>query len=205
MKPISTIRLYQFVILALVLVILFLKMCSGKKCPSVEVVKIETDTQYVKVTETVERYMPPVTKYIPYNNIIYKTDSLVEYQFVDVDTAAILKDYFATRFYSDTIRNDYGYIVIPDSVRENRIVSRAPKWNLSIPIVTNTITVKEKERNQIYLGLTGIGNKDNIYPGASLMLKTKKDFIIEGGALIGTDGKLLYQGGMKFLIRVKIN
>lgn len=195
-------RFYLTIIAFLVIIIFLLKACGGK-CPPMPVIVEKTDTAWRDHMDTITQYTPQVTKYIPVTKTIYKTDSIVEYELVNVDTSEILKDYFATRYYSDTQSVQYGKIVINDSVTKNRIASRSIILNQLIPEVTKTVTVRDKQRNQIYFGLSGAGNNDNIYAGASLMLKTRRDFIVEGGALLGNKGDLIYQGGMKFLIRLK--
>lgn len=89
-----------------------------------------------------------------------KPERIIEYQVVPqkVDTAAILKDYFATRFYPDTLKNDTSmFIAVHDSVRENRIVSRRFIFQNKRPIsiVSNTTVTHNKKEPwfKLYLGL----------------------------------------------------
>lgn len=60
---------------------------------------------------------------------------------------------------------------------------------------------KWKPRNQVYIGLGGMGNANQpLYIGASALLHTKKDMIYEAGIWYGNNSKVMYWGGMKFLL-----
>lgn len=198
-------RIYIVIIATLIIIILFIKSCA-QTCPEVEVIS-KIDTTWVTVEKDVPVYTPGVDRYFPVAIEIVKTDSFVEFDHLPVDTQAILADYNATRLYEDTLRDSAfaGSIVIVDSVSRNRITSRKPVYNISIPVITNTVTVtrKEEPRNEFYFGVTGVGNKQAVYTGATGLLKTKKDLMIEAGALYGSDNQLLYQGSLKILIRFR--
>ena len=140
---------------------------GGKKY---ELLSKKVDTTYVDttiyVTKYVPKYIPGKTKYIPVPT--------------DVDTLAILKDYYTQYSYKDTVKvNTYGNGIISDEVTQNKIVNRSIIWDLKIPIVKETITVKELPKNQIYIG-GGVGlDKVNLFNqvSAGFLLKTKSDKI----------------------------
>lgn len=99
----------------------------------------------------------------------------------NVDSLSIVKDYYAKYVYDDKIKMDSlgGYAHIKDTVSQNKIISRTAKFNYKIPIVKETITVKDLPKNQIYIG-GGIGlDKVNLFnqAKAGLLLKTKSDKI----------------------------
>ena len=170
------------IILALVLA-LFLKRC-GNGVSDKPTIKIDTVYKEVKGDVT---YIPDVdtiyytkTKYVPTNpDLIIDTMYLPEL----IDTLSILKDYYAHVVYKDTLKNQYGYISVTDTISKNRIQSRQVKTNLSIPEVTKTITLSQPKRVMIFLGGNILGNESDPLSGynVNLSLKTKQDRMIEIG------------------------
>jgi hypothetical protein len=202
MKP-NERQFYFGIIAVLTIIILFLQMCKGKKdCPEITTV-IKSDTVYIHKTDTTTIYKPkPVL--IVRNDTIFKEDTLYWVEVEHADTAAILRDYFATRFYSDSQAVQYGNVIINDSVSRNRITSRKVITDFNFPVVTNTVTV-EKKHSQLYLGFSFTGNK--VHPiygfGGDLMLKTKRDRIYEIGALYIAEADIFYRFGTKFKLSKK--
>lgn len=158
---------------------------DGKKY---EVVKVKLDTVYVKVKPQV---------YFKNGKTIYKDTTIYEpmpvvgvgslaqeynQQFYD----SILMQYFAKNVYSDTIKlGEYGFVYIKDTIQENAILNRMSKSDLKLPSYTSTTIVKEKPKNELYLGAKGIIMNGNIQGvGSGLMLKTKRDRIYGVGAII---------------------
>lgn len=158
---------------------------DGKKY---EVVKVKIDTVYVKVKPKV---------YFKDGKTIYKDTTIYEpmpvvgvgglsqeynQQFYD----SILMEYFAKKVYSDTINlGGYGFVYIKDTMQENAILNRMSKSDLKFPSYTSTTIVKEKPKNQLYLGAKGIIMNGTIQGiGSGLMLKTKRDRIYGVGAII---------------------
>lgn len=96
----------------------------------------------------------------------------------EVDTTAILQDYFAKYSYSDTVPLDsIGTVQINDTISRNKIISRKILFDYNIPIVYNTTIVKEKPKTKVYLG-GGINfDKTDFINSAygSALLKTKTD------------------------------
>jgi len=202
MKP-NERHFYFGIIAVLTIIILFLQMCKGKKdCPEIATV-IKTDTVYIPKTDTTIIYKPKPFLIVK-NDTIYKDDTLYLVEVVQADTAAILADYYATRYYKDSAKVDYGTVFINDSVSRNRITSRKVITDFNIPVVTNTVTL-EKKRTQLYAGFSFTGNKyQPIYGfGGDLMLKTKRDRVYELGALMIGDGVIYYRLGIKFKLTKK--
>jgi len=91
---------------------------------------------------------------------------------VQIDTMELLQDYYSTRIYSDTLTvQDLGYVTVVDTISENRIVGRSFQANLTQRIITETITVKELPKLQIWTGLVAT---TNMQVGASLGVTTKR-------------------------------
>src|SRR4051812_35163824 len=101
---------FQFgVIAVLILIIIYLQECKvGRPVPCAPVKIVGRDTQWVPVVEEHSKIPIPVSVTLA-PKIIHDTlfggrDTL----YLDVDTAAILNDYFATRYYKDSIKTKYG-------------------------------------------------------------------------------------------------
>ena len=145
-------NIFIICLIAALVLALFLKKCGNSGGGTT----IKYDTVYKEVKGDIV-YVPDVdtiiytkTKYVPTNPDLI-IDTLYLPELIDVDTANILKDYFAHVVYKDTLRNQYGYISVIDTISQNRIKSRQVKTALSIPEVTKIITLSEKKRAQIYL------------------------------------------------------
>lgn len=167
--------------------------------PKGEVIKRDTTvkTVYVKTTDSFYREVPK-----PYRIV----DSFIAFEVQSVDTLTILRDHFASVFYIDSIETKYGKVKISDTLSKNRLIGRGVVTDFTIPHTTTTITnTVQQKTTQLYAGLNLQGSKENILSGigGSLMLKTKQDRIYEVGALIGPDGRLIYQAGIKFKISLK--
>jgi hypothetical protein len=186
--------------IALAIVVFILAKCKGGKEAGTIV---KTDT--VTVRDTVE---------VPFNTFVYVPQEkeirvpvpvYVEGKEVirEVDTANILKDYFSTRFYSDTQNVTNAQIIINDQVSENRIKQRQVLGTIEKEIVTNNITntIEAKKRNALYGGVIGQGGGVPMALGGSVMFIHKKGIGLEAGALLDTKGKLIYQGSFKIKLK----
>jgi len=154
-----------------------------------EYVLLSMDKDTVWVDETITK-----TNYVP-----IKGDKIIVEVPAEIDTLAILQDYYAKYAYSDTVLLDsIGTVQINDTISKNKIISRSLIFNYKIPLITETITVKEKPTNQLYLG--GGVNFDktdflnSAYVGA--ILKTKKDkiFVLNAGVSTATTTVKPYVG-----------
>jgi hypothetical protein len=126
----------------------------------------------------------PVPEYLE-GEIVYIDSIVYVPTLVQVDTAEILKDFYAKILYSDTIKlnNNQGFVYITDSISKNNIVSRT--WNATIKpkIVREPAPEPPKVRNQVYVGLNGAwSEKDWVNSiGTSVLFKTKDDKIFQVG------------------------
>jgi hypothetical protein len=90
----------------------------------------------------------------------------------EVDTMEVLKDYYSTRVYSDTLRvEDLGYVAVVDTISQNKIVHRTFQANLIQRTVTETITVKELPKLEIWSGFTATSD---MQLGVAVAVVTKK-------------------------------
>lgn len=104
----------------------------------------------------------------------------------NVDTNAILRDYFAKVYYSDTL-NDTSYrVVIRDTVTENRIAWRQVQFQNLRPTVINRYTITNDYGDGFYPGIgVSYGEKASLNLGVIYKNKSRWMFGITG-----------YSGGM---------
>ena len=150
-----------------------------------ELIKQETDTIYIEKEVQVTKYVP---KYIT-KEVIKEVEIPA-----NVDSLAIIKDYFSKVTVTDTLNLDYdfpkevtdslgnkpasslGYGILTDIISQNRIESREIDWFFKIPTVYNTTIVKELPKTEFYYGF-GVGvDQTNGFGNLSLngLVKTKK-------------------------------
>jgi hypothetical protein len=207
-KTFSVVRIYQFLLLALTLLLLWKWNCGSPACPQItETIKRDTTIVYrtdssgwskpvpVAVTPGKVPSRKPVLKAVPGSNT---PDTI----WLTVDTSAILADYYAIRDYDTTYTFADGEVKVQNSVTENSLATQRILPTFKVTEITTTITQAEKKRGQLYLGVDAYGGKQ--YPlygaGASLMWKTKRDKVYEVGPVVFKDQQLMLKAGVKFLI-----
>jgi hypothetical protein len=187
-------RWREILILLLFGIILFLRGCGtdyGDKTlvevdgEQYELLESKTDTIYVEKEVKVTKYVP---KYIT-KEIIKEVEIPV-----DVDSLAIIKDYFSKVTVKDTLSlaydfppvvtdslgnkpsGDLGFGILTDIISQNRIESREIDWYFKIPTVYNTTIVKELPKNEFYIGFgTGIDQTNGLNNlSGNVLFKTKK-------------------------------
>ena len=172
MKKILDVR--HFIILVLACALFFLR--GDNNTITKEVVK-EIPGEVVHDTVSVPEYLEGETVYL--DSVVY-VPTLVQ-----VDTAEILKDFYAKILLNDTIKlnNNQGFVYLSDSISKNNIVSR--KWSATIKpkIVREPAPEPPKVRNQVYVGFNGAWSHHDWVNslGTSVLLKTKDDKIFQVG------------------------
>jgi hypothetical protein len=164
---------------------------DGKKY---EVIKHTIDTVEVEKVKVVTKKGKDIV------HEVIDVDTLVLKEMVNVDSAAILKDYLAKIVYKDTLTLDggLGTIALTDTITKNRILGRTWDAKVKERIIKEELIVKEPAKNQVYYGFNGGFNKADVvsHVGAGVILKTKKDKIYQLGAGVanrttdGTNGNL---------------
>ena len=127
-QQLTKIDFKTLMIVGLIIVILLMQMCNGDKK---EINKGDTIKVKGKKYEVVDHRRD--TTYLTRDSIVYKKgkDIKVEvkvpvYIPANVDTQGILKDYFARRFYVDTLDlGEKSFVIVKDTITENKILSRA--------------------------------------------------------------------------------
>ena len=159
---------------------------DGKKY---EVIKHTIDTVEVEKVKVVTKKGKDIV------HEVIDVDTLVLKELVNVDTAALLKDYLAKVVYKDTLKldGDLGTIALTDTITKNRILGRTWDAKIKERIIKEELIVKEPAKNQVYYGLNAGFNKEDYVSavGAGVILKTKKDKIYQLGIGVNnrtTDG-----------------
>jgi hypothetical protein len=134
---------------------------------------------------------------------------------LNVDTAALLYDYFAKNIYNDTLRlpDSLGFVFLTDTITKNKIEGRKFTAKVKEKIINNTTIVKELPKTKMYYGLEGGFNKADVvsHLGFGFLINTKADKIYHLGIGVanrttdGTSGKLApyIGGGVYWKIRLR--
>ena len=154
-----------------------MRECSGGKPSTTPRIERDTTIEYVTVTKETKVYVPKIK---------YVTKVRIDSFPIPIDTAAILADYYAEKYYDDEQELDSLYLIISDTVTQNSIVGRQIRYTLKYP--TKTITVKEYiNQRELYYGI-GLDVSTLNYFGGELFYRTKKS---QGYGLgIGINNKL---------------
>ena len=160
-------KYYLLIIAVLLVIIVLLRECTVPSTVTDYKTTTITTIKYDTITDSITSYVP---KY--YTKIILKTDTVYK----DIDTAAILTDYFSTYVYSDTVKKDSLTIIINDSVSENKIQFRNIQYTMLYrTILTETTVEKILNNREFYVGVGLIGNANNFsYIGPEVLLRTTK-------------------------------
>ena len=197
-------------IIGLLVVILLMRMCDGDK-PGKDVNGGDIVKVGGKEYEVVDNKRDTI--YIKRDTIVYKEGKKIKvkvevpkYIPLEADTQLILVDYFTKRFYTDTL--DLGkdsYVTIEDTIVENKIFARKFTSTITERLINDTLFLKEPAKRQVYLGLTGGFDKENIvnYAGPSLLYKDKKDKIFGLGVGINNSKQISLQGSIYWKIKLK--
>jgi hypothetical protein len=154
---------FEYIVIALLAVALLLqRQCSSSH--DIEKVVTKVEIKY----DTIEHETP-----VYYPKWKTRTEVDIDTFTVPIDTMAVLRDYYAKYYYSDTTGTDSVQIVINDTISTNKIASRKVNFRVIYPTVTITRELYKKE-TQFYYGF-GIGGytKGLTYIGPEVMLKTK--------------------------------
>lgn len=187
LKNILSLDIKTIAILLLIGIVVF-KQCNsdpGSKTPGetvyiegkpYEVIKHKIDTFNITKRDTIEKKG---------EDIFHDTTIYVKVP-INIDTTAILRDYYSKKSYKDTLKlsDNLGVIIINDTISKNSILHRKYFTEVSERYIKDMMIVKENQRTQLYYGANMGFDKINLVNSvnASLLLKTKKDKIYQVGA-----------------------
>lgn len=151
----------------------YFRGCIPSK-PSASTVKID-GKKYEVVSHKID------TQYITKKSIVYKPGKDIHKETTiyvkmpsDVDTASILKEYYAKSYFIDTIKFPTGEIKIYDTISQNKITGRGVESSFVMARITDTKVVKENPKASLYAGVgAGIVNRNVNEVSVHLFLKTK--------------------------------
>jgi hypothetical protein len=176
---------------------------DGKKY---EVIKHDIDTFEVVKTKVVTKKGEDI-----YHETIVEKEVVIP---AIVDTAALLKDFFAKNVYKDTLRlpDSLGIVAVTDTITQNKILGRTFNASVKQREIKETLIVKELPKTQVYYGFNGGFNKADVVSniGAGVIIKTKKDKIYQLGAGVanrvtdGTNGTLSPYVGAGVYWKIKL-
>jgi len=177
---------------------------DGKKY---EVIKHEIDTIDVIKTKVVTKKGEDI-----YHETIVEKEVIVP---VNVDTTAILKDYYSKVLYKDVLvlPDSLGTVAVTDTISQNKILGRTFNANVKQRTIKETTIVKELPKTKVFYGFEGGFNKEDVvsHIGAGVILNTKKDKLFHLGIGVanrvvdGTNGGLTpyINGGVYWKIRLR--
>ena len=176
-------KVYMFIIgVLIVFVLLQNRGCVGGGEKPTSDTLIVHDTTWVQKDSLI--YAKPLPAKVIYDSLYLegKTEYLPDtnYTTLKMQFDNLVKLYTALAIYADSVKLDtIGYVVVTDSIRENRIIGRTWKYDYKIPYVTTTTTITNTKgsKTQLYVG-GGINTTQTLglnSAEAGVILKTKSD------------------------------
>lgn len=194
-------NLKNIAIAVLVVIVLLEYFNPGGKMPG-RTVRID-GKKYEVIKHDIDTFEVVKTKVVTKKGADIYHETIVEKEVVIptiVDTAALLKDFFAKNVYKDTLRlpDSLGIVAVTDTITQNKILGRTFNASVKQREIKETLIVKELPKTQVYYGFNGGFNKADVVSniGAGVIVKTKKDKIYQVGVGVanrvtdGTNGAL---------------
>jgi hypothetical protein len=126
-----------------------------------------TDTFYVPKDSIVYRKGKDVLKLK--DTTIYLHDTLLAEKIKDVDTANILRDYYAKNVYKDSIsfQDSLGWVKVEDTISENNVKSRKYDYRVVSKTIVKETVLKEKLKPHYYIGINSDLSPSFIYTSSN--------------------------------------
>ena len=203
--------------LLLLIAIVVFQQCGGNKKGTGEIVKVD-GKKYELLKHEIDTIEVVKTKVVTKKGEDIYHETIVEKEVrvpVNVDTNAILKEYYTKVLYKDVLvlPDSLGTVAVTDTISQNKILGRTFNANVKQRTIKETTIVKELPKNQVYFGFGGQFNKVDFIGGLStgVILKTKKDKIyqvnlgVTNSTIDGVNGEFKpYVGaGVYWKIRLK--
>jgi hypothetical protein len=195
------------------LIIILLQKCGGCSSNGTPKDTIKSDTTVVMHHYDTTIYSKPT--FIK-GNTVSTTEIIHDTAYAPSANCDTLRDQYlniASKYLSENIYRDSipitdslakGYLIVNDTIKENSFKNRTAFAFLKYPskTITNTITVHEKPKLQVYTGFGILGTKLQPVGGAeaSIMIKTKKDNVYDVSAKYW-NGEVIYGFGTKWKIK----
>jgi len=138
----------NYIILTLLIITLIQGFFIFSKPKMITETVIETETEYIERIITEQKKGETI-----YIEVEVPVEILIS---ADVDTMSILRDFYTKRTYTDTLNvDDLGYIVVIDTIQQNKLTYRTYDAFLQEKTITNTITntIYQAPSYTLYSGL----------------------------------------------------
>ena len=203
--------------LLLLIAIVVFQQCGGNKTKTGEIVKVD-GKKYELIKHEIDTVEVVKTKVVTRKGEDIYHETIVEHEVrvpVNVDTNAILKEYYTKVLYKDVLvlPDSLGTVAVTDTISQNKILGRTFDANVKQRTIKETTIVKELPKNKLFYGIEGGFNKADVvsHIGMGILLNTKKDKIYNLGIGVanrvvdGTNGGLTpyISGGVYWKIRLK--
>lgn len=206
-------NLTNILVIFLVIVILLQRCdgCGSNGTPK-DTIKSDTTVVYHKFDTTI--YSKPV---LLKGNTVTTTDIIHDTLYAPSSNCDTLRSQYldvASRYLSENIFRDSipiidsaakGFLIVNDTIKENSFKNRSAHAFLKYPVktITNTITVHEKPRLQVYTGFGILGTKLQPIGGVegNIIIKTKKDAMYNLSTKYW-NGEVIYGVGMGWKIKL---
>jgi hypothetical protein len=202
------------IILLLILIVIIEFINPKGIMPNRTTVKVDSIPYAIHDTVSVDSLVQvEVEIEVPVEIEVEKIVEVPVYQ--TIDTMEILKIHFAKVQHKEvlTLPNNQGTVTLIDTISKNSIVNRQFIADIKRMIVKDTIYTKEPKKNQLFFGLNGGFNKENVvsHIGTGVLFKTKDDKIFHVGVgvanrvLDGTSGTFTpyVDGGVYWKLKLK--
>lgn len=203
LNQMSKFKITHLIIIILIIIIILQRSCSNQKnydCPT-ETIKI--DTEFIKIDSIVEKKVPIYVS-IP-GKIPSSLQPKENCDSLRVQYDTLIKNFIAINVYKDTLSlGKYGKLSVIDTIQFNELRHRTYIPDIQIPTITKTIIQKEESRRQLYIGINGFVNKNNITafsPG--LLYRNKKDQLYQASIGVDFNGTITYGIGTYWKIKMK--
>ena len=183
--------------IALLIVVVVFQQCGGNKKTTGEIVKVD-GKKYELIKHEIDTFEIVKTKVVTKRGEDIYHETIVEKEVIIptiVDTAALLKDFFAKNIYKDTLNlpDSLGIVSLIDTITQNKIFGRTFNASVKQRTIKETTIVKELPKTKVFYGLEGGFNKADVvsHLGLGVLINTKQDKIFHlgiGAANRTTDG-----------------
>ena len=194
MKKLLNIK--NIALLVLIAIVVF-QQCGGNKKTTGEIVKVD-GKKYELIKHEIDTVEVVKTKVVTKKGEDIYHETIVEKEVIIptiVDTAALLKDFFAKNIYKDTLNlpDSLGIVSLIDTITQNKIFGRTFNASVKQRTIKETTIVKELPKTKVFYGLEGGFNKADVvsHLGLGVLINTKQDKIFHlgiGAANRTTDG-----------------
>ena len=203
--------------ITLLIVIVVFQQCGGNKKTTGEIVKVD-GKKYELIKHEIDTVEVVKTKVVTKKGEDIYHETIVEKEVIIptiVDTAALLKDFFAKNIYKDTLNlpDSLGIVSLIDTITQNKIFGRTFNASVKQRTIKETTIVKELPKTKIFYGFEGGFNKADVvsHLGFGVLVNTKKDKMFHLGLGVanrttdGTSGALspYIGGGVYWKIKFK--